>query len=240
MAACHRCAPSTQPPQGYSVAWLNEQWRLLKEKAPDLQIAEWSMHPHDRVLYERNLSRAKYNPDDVLPETTSWVSPMQWLQYSSPSLPGYQLGYVGSIRWTAREESLMLLFSETHMQTSPNDARDQLLRATSIYLVTEGYFRNPKRIYVRLERRSCSPFLQLLYGTYDGDAKEIDMALLGLYETTSLKHCDTCGTRCIKAGNFRKCNPIKCVSCGGNTPSWLKECSRYNDKTKRLRGRTKQ
>lgn len=86
-------SPSTQPPQGYSVAWLNEQRRLLKEKAPDLQIAEWSMHPHDRVLYERNLSRAGYNPD-VLPETTSWVSPMQWLQYSSPSLPGYQLGYV--------------------------------------------------------------------------------------------------------------------------------------------------
>ncbi|KAL6879327.1 hypothetical protein J3F83DRAFT_758976 [Trichoderma novae-zelandiae] len=40
-------SPSTQPPQGYSVAWLNEQWRLLKEEAPDLQIAEWSMHPHD-------------------------------------------------------------------------------------------------------------------------------------------------------------------------------------------------
>lgn len=76
------------------------------------------------------------------------------------------------------------------------------------------------------------------FATYDGDAKEIDMALLGLYETTSLKHCDTCGTRCIKAGNCRKCNPIKCVSCGGNTPSWLKECSRFNDKAKRLRGRT--
>jgi hypothetical protein len=90
-------SPSTQPPQGYSVAWLNEQWRLLKEKAPDLQIAEWSRHPHDRVLYQRNLSRAGYNPDDVLPEITSWVSPMQWLQYSSPSLPGYQLGYVCAI-----------------------------------------------------------------------------------------------------------------------------------------------
>lgn len=59
------------------MAWLNEQWRLLKEKAPDLQIAEWSRHPHDRVLYERNLSRAGYNPDDVLPEITSWVSPMR-------------------------------------------------------------------------------------------------------------------------------------------------------------------
>lgn len=33
------------------------------------------------------------------------------------------------------------------------------------------------------------------------------MALLGLYETTSLKYCDTCGTRCIKAGQCRKCNP---------------------------------
>ncbi|EFY87765.1 hypothetical protein MAC_06132 [Metarhizium acridum CQMa 102] len=33
-------SPSTQPPQGYSVAWLSEQWRLLKKKAPDLQIAE--------------------------------------------------------------------------------------------------------------------------------------------------------------------------------------------------------
>lgn len=153
---------STQSPQVYSVAWLNEQWRLLKEKAPDLQIAEWSMHPHDRVLYERTLSRAGYNPDDVLPETTSWVSPMQWLQYPSPSLPGYQLGYVGSIRWTAREESLCCSFLQTRMQTSPNDTRDQLLRATSVYLVTEGYFRNPKRIYVRLGRRSRSPCLQSL------------------------------------------------------------------------------
>lgn len=64
-------SPFTPAPQRYSLAWLNEQWRLLKEKAPDLQIAEWSMHPHDRVLYERNLSVAGYNPDDVLPETTA-------------------------------------------------------------------------------------------------------------------------------------------------------------------------
>lgn len=64
------------------MAWLNEQWRLLKEKALDLQIAEWSMHPHDRVLYERNLSRAGYNPDDVLPETTSRVSRCRG--YSTP------------------------------------------------------------------------------------------------------------------------------------------------------------
>lgn len=124
---------------------------------------------------------------------------------------------VGSIRWTAREESLCCSFLQTQMQTSPNDTRDQLLRATSVYLVTEGYFRNPKRIYVHLREKARH---------------------LGLYETTSLKHCDTCGTRCIKAGNCRKCNPIKCVSCGGNTPSWLKECSRCNDKAKRLRGRT--
>lgn len=203
------------------MAWPNEQWRLLREKAPDLQIAEWSRHPHDRVLYERNLSRTGYNPDDVRPEITSWVSPMQWLQYSSPSLPGYQLGYVcalytpsdlvfrrydalvdshmlmdvmstqqnkyhqgkviipkaavpilrlfdedhessesgyavpvGSIRWTAREESLCCSFLQKQLRTSPHDKKDQLLRATSVYLVTEGYFRNPKRVYTHLWERA--------------------------------------------------------------------------------------
>lgn len=57
---------------------------------------------------------------------------------------------VDSIRWTAREESLCCSCLQTQMQTSPSNTRDQLLRATSIYLVTEGYFRNPKSIYVHL------------------------------------------------------------------------------------------
>lgn len=218
---------------------------------------------------------------------------------------------VGSTRWTAREESLCCSFLQKQMQTSPNDKKDQLLRATSVYLVTEGYFPNPERIYTHLWERARhlgsqgayvsrtkkqdnlitstwealrasrtslpQPLRPLVvsqaaeslvrqayqdvnaasngvhswhqyrthahylvrFGTYDGDAEEIDSALLGLYETTSLKYCDTCSTRCIKAGQCRKCNPIKCVSCGGNTPSWLTECRRCNDKAKRPRGRTR-
>lgn len=117
------------------------------------------------------------------------------------------------------------------MQTSPNDKKDQLLRATSVYLVNEGYFRNPKRIYTHLWERAyrdvnaasnglhswhqCRTYAHYLarFGTYDGDAEEIDMALLDLYEITSLKYCNTCGTRCIKAGQCRKCKPIKYGGC---------------------------
>lgn len=60
---------------------------------------------------------------------------------------------VGSIRWTAREEPLCCSFLQKQMQTSPNDKKDQLLRATSVYLVTKD-FRNTKRIYTHLWERA--------------------------------------------------------------------------------------
>lgn len=67
---------------------------------------------------------------------------------------------VGSIRWTAREESLCCSFLQKQMQTSPNDKKDQLLAATSVYLVTEGYFRNPKRTYTHLWKELTETSMQ--------------------------------------------------------------------------------
>ena len=55
--------------------------------APDLQIAEWSMDPHDRVLYEK---KTRQEQDIILilcyRRPPAGVSPMQWLRYSSPQV----------------------------------------------------------------------------------------------------------------------------------------------------------
>lgn len=86
-------SPSSNAPRGHSMKWLAEQWLALKQRAPDLQVAEWSANFHDHFIYRNSLSQAGYNPDDILPPPSSWVSPMLWLRTSQPDLPGYQLGY---------------------------------------------------------------------------------------------------------------------------------------------------
>lgn len=86
---------------------------------------------------------------------------------------------VGSIRWTAREESLCCSFLQTQMQTRPNDKKDQLLRATSVYLVTEGYFRNPKRIYTHLWEKARHLGSQGAYVSRTKKARQLDHVDMG-------------------------------------------------------------
>lgn len=309
-AGSRRCSGYSTPVQVFPVTNLDMFARTLY--APSSLVFRW----HDALVDSHMLMdimstrQKKYHQGKVIIPKAA-VPILRLFDEDHESSESGHAVPVGSIRWTAREESLCCSFLQEQMQTSPNDEKDQLLRATSVYLVTEGYFRNPKRIYTHLWERARhlgsqgayvsrtkkqdnlitstwealrasrtslpQPLPPLVvsqaaeslvrqayqdvnaasngvhswhqyrthahylarFGTYDGDAKEIDMALLGLYETTSLKYRDTCGTRCIKAGQCRKCNPIKCVSCGGNIPSWLTECRRCNDKAKRPRGRTR-
>ncbi|KAL7928068.1 hypothetical protein V8C35DRAFT_319019 [Trichoderma chlorosporum] len=108
-------SPSSQKPKGHSIEWLREQWLALKQQAPSMTIAEWSAHPHDELMYRRSLAEAGFDPDEVLPPHSSWVSPMNWFRVTKPSLAGHSLGYVAclfcpsSLVWRKVHEGKLLL-----------------------------------------------------------------------------------------------------------------------------------
>ncbi|CAG9979541.1 unnamed protein product [Clonostachys byssicola] len=103
-------SPSLKRPVGHDMAWLANQWRQLKESAPSMKVAEWSLTSYDRSCYYSALSRAGFNPQEILPSSSNWVLPLVWMRASGPSLPGYTLGYTCA------------LFAPSHLVWSWHDA----------------------------------------------------------------------------------------------------------------------
>lgn len=89
--------PSSKEPPGHTMQWVADQFQSLKERAPKMKIAEWSLYPHDEVVYRENLDRAGCKADEVLPPPSNWVSPMTWFQRTGPALAGHSLGYVACL-----------------------------------------------------------------------------------------------------------------------------------------------
>ncbi|GKU01506.1 unnamed protein product [Fusarium langsethiae] len=86
--------PSSKRPRGYTMQWVAEEFLKLRERAPGMKIAEWSLYPFDQSVYRRNLILADLDDNKFLPPPSDCVSPMTWFQRTGPSLAGYSLGFV--------------------------------------------------------------------------------------------------------------------------------------------------
>lgn len=188
--------------------WLAEQWLALKQRAPDLQVAEWSANFHDHFIYRNSLLQVGYNPDDILPCPSSWVSPMPWLWTSQPALPGYQHGNVCCLyspsslvfRWhDAVVDALMLveiistrqkkLHKGTAAVPTPDDAILRLFAQAPE--VGEVDYLLLRRWSAREERICCS-FLQehLLDAEFELRLR-LSMVAIPVTARTSTQHCSS-------------------------------------------------
>ncbi|KAH6965384.1 hypothetical protein EDB82DRAFT_540564 [Fusarium venenatum] len=59
--------PSSKKLRGHNMTWVKDEWLELKAHAPHMRVAEWSKNPFNQNLYRENLTKAGFNPDEVLP-----------------------------------------------------------------------------------------------------------------------------------------------------------------------------